>query len=498
MKNKKSILLTNFQLLTFTGSELDTLTIANYFLNKNYDVSIFVIEYGYPLVNEIDDKIKIINSENIENLKEHYDIIWAHHFPLLDYLLFDKKVKADYIHYVSLSSYNGYEALPEYYKELNLISVLSYEGREQLKKENIKDSKINYFTNYTLEENFKHKISKHKLDKICIISNHIPEEILGFSKLYEEKEKKKIDIYGEGYKYEKITPSLLEKYDLVITIGRTVNDALALGIPVYCYDHFGGDSFITKNNAENAFKYNFSGRFTKLKYNKNEIYNDIIKNYNKCTKDSEWLREFAYNNFCFESMMEQTLKKLQQTKKFNINDVHKKYPQLLRKGGVFYKIISNKIRMLEKYKPQLYYSQIYFDFGDGFNEKNSTSKYYKIKNNNLFVTYEIPKKTQNIRFDFSSYKYTKINNISINDISQDLTNLINCKKYNNSYISINDDPGIIVKPQKTLKIKVDMEILNPDDYYKIYYQILEKENKENNKIFNKLKGKIKRYKKEKK
>ena len=56
----KKVLLTNFKLINYTGSELDTLTVANYFLDKNYDVTIYTLEYGYPLLNNIDKRIKII------------------------------------------------------------------------------------------------------------------------------------------------------------------------------------------------------------------------------------------------------------------------------------------------------------------------------------------------------------------------------------------------------------------------------------------------------
>lgn len=57
----KKVLLTNFQFKNLTGSEIDTKTVAEYFLKNKWDVTIFTFTYGYPLINELDSRIKIID-----------------------------------------------------------------------------------------------------------------------------------------------------------------------------------------------------------------------------------------------------------------------------------------------------------------------------------------------------------------------------------------------------------------------------------------------------
>ena len=49
-----NILLTNNRIKNFTGSEIDTVTIANYFISLNYNVDIFTLEYSEPLINNLD------------------------------------------------------------------------------------------------------------------------------------------------------------------------------------------------------------------------------------------------------------------------------------------------------------------------------------------------------------------------------------------------------------------------------------------------------------
>ena len=48
-KKGKKILLTNVYMKNFSGSELDTITIANYLSDNGYDVTIFSLEFGFPL-----------------------------------------------------------------------------------------------------------------------------------------------------------------------------------------------------------------------------------------------------------------------------------------------------------------------------------------------------------------------------------------------------------------------------------------------------------------
>ena len=45
----KKILFTNVGFKNYAGSEIATMTLANYFLRTNYEVHIFTIEYGEPL-----------------------------------------------------------------------------------------------------------------------------------------------------------------------------------------------------------------------------------------------------------------------------------------------------------------------------------------------------------------------------------------------------------------------------------------------------------------
>lgn len=66
-----------------------------------------------------------------------------------------------------------------------------------------------------------------------------------------------------------------------------------MGIPVYCYDRFGGCGWITSTNIEEASKFNFSGRCTNRKLTVNEIVEEIKENYNIAKSNIDSNRKFA-------------------------------------------------------------------------------------------------------------------------------------------------------------------------------------------------------------
>ena len=97
----------------------------------------------------------------------------------------------------------------------------------------------------------------HKgIKNLAVLSNHYVGEIASLKDISPFN----IDYYGKQYsKPVLMTPEILLKYDAVITIGKTVQYCMGLGIPVYEYDHFGGCGFITLENFREEGKPTFQG-----------------------------------------------------------------------------------------------------------------------------------------------------------------------------------------------------------------------------------------------
>lgn len=339
---RKSILLTNFNIINFSGSEIDTVTVANYFISIGYNVDIFTLDYGEPLSKIVNKNIRVVTLNNVSLLKKKYDLVWSHHYPLLDYLIFNQNIKANHIIYISLSSFEPLETLPQYYMNLSLIGALSDEAIQALDKQMPEKRNILKFPNYATNNFFKHKIKEiNNVRKICIVSNHIPSELYDFKEIAEANNIK-VDLYGTGNIIKYIDDKVLSKYDVIISIGKTVYYSIAMGKHVYCYDKFGGCGFITSKNIDKAFKYNFSGRGFNKKLTGEKIYNDIIKNYKKINKELYILKEYAQNNFNFENNVNYILSLLNKDNKTSCNDIIQKYPNLVIKSRLYVETYTNK------------------------------------------------------------------------------------------------------------------------------------------------------------
>lgn len=235
----KNILITNYEIAHYSGSEINASTIAKRMKELGYTVYIASLNFDEPLFLDVRKNFDVcINLQNDNfNFEEiEFDYVWSHHFFLLDWLIFEKGLKAKKIIYSSLSGKEYFEAPPIYANDLNLVLANSPETQEQLIKDGIRNTYL--FENYSFLEYFERNIEVKELKNIAIVSNHIPEELYEAKKILQDKGFD-VQVYGIDGKQELITDKILEKYDVIISIGKTVQYAMSLKIPIYIYDRFG-------------------------------------------------------------------------------------------------------------------------------------------------------------------------------------------------------------------------------------------------------------------
>ena len=139
-----------------------------------------------------------------------------------------------------------------------------------------------------------------QLKNILVVSNHPPEELNNAINLMKEMGLNAA-LFGEtGDEYKSITPEILSQYDVVITIGKTVQYCLVMGVPAYIYDKFGGCGYLNGRNLRRAEKLNFSGRGFEKK-DSNSIVNDILNGYRsaidyQAKNLDKFRKEFAIND----------------------------------------------------------------------------------------------------------------------------------------------------------------------------------------------------------
>ena len=388
----KSILITNYELINYTGSELNAMSIAKRFKDLGYKVYMLAMFIGEPLCSKAkdcyDEIIDITNTKfNFSNIE--FDIVWSHHSFILSWLIFEKKIRAKKIIISSLSARENFEVVPLYGNDLSLVIANSQETKEKLMQEGIKD--VYLLENYSFKKYFERDIKVKKLENIAIVSNHVPEELIKAKEIL-KKEGYKVTIYGFEGKRELITDKVLEQYDVIITIGKTVQYAMSLKIPVYVYDIFGGEGYLTLENIEKNRNRNFSGRGFKKK-NPDVIYKEITENFEKAVALAEKIKEYAFKNFCFENNIDKVYKVLDEKPELNLDKIREKYKNDVRKLMTAMQMFIN---MHNKYLPKL---------------KELNDKEQEITNLNIRLKAQEEAK-ENIRNEYLEYRKIQENKLT--------------------------------------------------------------------------------------
>jgi len=119
------------------------------------------------------------------------------------------------------------------------------------------------------------KDQSRELRSIAVVSNHVPEEIAGLERLV-TGEGIAFRIFGrDGHEYLRVSPQTLIPFDVVVSIGKTVQYCLAAGLPVFVYDHFGGPGWLTEANIHRAESRNYSGKCTWNRRSSDQLWGEL-------------------------------------------------------------------------------------------------------------------------------------------------------------------------------------------------------------------------------
>ncbi len=256
------------------------------------------------------------NHINVFNIHDdlpdiEFDIVWAHHWPIFPYLI-RKGLRYKKLINSCLSSFLFLERPIMLDGNIDMYLCLTQSMKEILTKQyNIDENKINVLPNTAPDDFFVTKPQNTNLTNVAIVSNHVPQELLDAVKIF-KRNKIDVTIYGGKYPVD-ITPDVLAQHDVIISIGKTVQYCLAMGKPVYNYDHFGGSGYITPENIDIEEKQNFSGRSFYTKKTAQQIVDEIINQYTHVVGLQNDLRKIADVRYKLSVQVNNILSKLDQT-----------------------------------------------------------------------------------------------------------------------------------------------------------------------------------------
>lgn len=282
-----NVLITNYFLECYAGSQLVTFDLAKSFKEAGAHVTVAGFIIREPIISLFNSiGVSVINplSSPTALKQENFDLIWGHHWPILGYIVFERAIKTKYLILSSLSPFEYIESIWMLTNKADLITFNSEENKETQERFlcSVDRTKLNTLKNSLTQEWFTtpspQSDRSHQLRKIAIISNHIPAELIDAMNMLNQANIE-VSPFGLQFKQTLITPEIIDEYDAIITIGHTVQKSLARNIPVFCYDRFGGPGWITLKNIDHAERFNFSGRCSHKKMSGKEIFHEVTNGF---------------------------------------------------------------------------------------------------------------------------------------------------------------------------------------------------------------------------
>ncbi|MCL2899846.1 glycosyltransferase [Brenneria tiliae] len=300
------VLISTNHLVYFGGSEIVTLELVEQFLDYGWQVDVYTHYLAGDIKNEFalllqNDRL-FISADWEDEFQHDYDLLWIQHStfnaPLLRRLTTSAlKTRVIFNH---MSSFVALEMPVDSEAENRLADIVlavSQECKTVLCKQGIAAEKITLFDNPAPDKFKREKNGKDisgNIKNILIVSNHPPEELLVAREKFMQLGIGCALVGLRSGNSVRITPELLSDYDVVITIGKTVQYCFSTGVVPYLYDHFGGEGYLNAENLIEAAHYNFSGRSNNRKLSAEDIVDEIIGGY---TSAVSYIRE---NQLIFE------------------------------------------------------------------------------------------------------------------------------------------------------------------------------------------------------
>jgi len=282
------LLLTN-HFYEWGGSELIITELAEEFARRGLSATIFANHFNEKFANKIESP-----SIHFERVKENinlrqYDLVYCQHQVLsffLEQLIDMAGANGPHIFYGHLSPYEKLEFPGPWIEKSfgDLFLCNSLETMEKMETLGLDVERLLLMPNPAPDSFFEIASAEGGLKRLLVVSNHVPSELEQSFRLLRRRGIR-TTLYGISGKYERVTPKVMEGYDAVVSIGKTVQYSLAAKRPVYVYDQFGGPGWITHENFEQSARFNFSGRCTNRRMSAHKIVDELVSGFDRALHD---------------------------------------------------------------------------------------------------------------------------------------------------------------------------------------------------------------------
>lgn len=273
------------------GSEIVSLELLEWFVRRGWAVDVFTAAFGEPIANEVADhiaagRVRIIPlGEDAGIRADDYALIWVNHAFLPRSLvegMRDAPLTAPMIwHHMSSFQALGLPLLADAEEALaSMVVSVSPETQAAVEAFGLEGHRIELFDNPAPDEfvQFEGRRPGPALESLLVVSNHPPAEVSAAMELLRARGVR-VAVAGMPGEYARLRPAAIAEHDAVLTIGKTTQYALVMGVPVYSYDHFGGGGWITADTLERERQGNFSGRPARRRLDADQLAEEVLAGY---------------------------------------------------------------------------------------------------------------------------------------------------------------------------------------------------------------------------
>ncbi len=264
------ILMTNYQLIPWTGSDVYTYTVARELVRRGHDVTVCArhVDPGVmaPWFKAAEIRL-VLDPPQLTG--ETFQICHAHHNVMA------QAVRAHCpdvpMVYVSHGTVPLLEQPPIPATNVARYLAVSEEVRDYLRAEGCDPVQI--VRNPVDSEKFQPtRALNDKPKHAVVLSNRMPAEKLAVIKEACARHGMTLEgVGGSDLVHQNDLPYILNATDIVFTLGRGAIETMMCGRIPIVYDHHGGDGMVTSDNMCDLARYNFSGRRYRDQYTVDEL-----------------------------------------------------------------------------------------------------------------------------------------------------------------------------------------------------------------------------------
>jgi hypothetical protein len=314
----RRILMTQAHLDAYGGSEIITAEVAEWFAAQGASVTVATFVADGPVADEVRaiPGVEVVVMAPKDDATDFgpLDLVWVHHSIVPETVL---RSEAAVPMVFSHLSYSHPIEFPYAARLESAAASLIYYASEEVRSRQAErrldgrfdESRIRMFGN-PAPRRFRRSEPRAvpERPRVAVVSNHIQPEIVDAMELV--RDRFEVVLIGSqaslGATPRRVDERVIHDLDAVVTIGKTVQYALVAGVPVYCYDTFGGPGWLSPGNVDAAAANHFSGAGS-AKRDAETIAAELVDGWGQARRDAEALLPLAWERFDLDTHLAETI-----------------------------------------------------------------------------------------------------------------------------------------------------------------------------------------------